>query len=80
MSRRGFTLVEMLIAIALTVVVAAELTLVVTGLFRLQREKMCNVEFSQILRVAHERVLFGAKSPDGATSYGGLVGASNVVW
>lgn len=80
MGRRGFTLVEMLLAIAITVVVAAELTMVVTGLFRLQREKMWNVEFAHIMRVAHERVLFGAKSPDGETTYGGLIGASNVVW
>lgn len=84
MMRRAFTVVEMLIAVGLSVVVAAEMTVVVTSLFRLEREKMWNVEFAQKLRVAREYVLFRAKpfetTEEGVSYFGGFLGASNILW
>lgn len=78
--RRGFTLVEVLFAVAISAVVATELGVVFAGIFRLQKERMWNVEFSERLRAVREQVLFRA-APSGSDGfYGGLLSATNITW
>lgn len=80
MKRRGFTLLEMLIVVGLTVVVATELTMVFVGLFQLQKQKMWDAELATRLRVARENLLFRAVPVDGEKYYAGILSATNLVW
>lgn len=80
MRQRGFTLVEMLIAIAISGVVLGELMLIFVGLFRMQKERMWDSELATKLRVAREHLLFNAVPNEGDRSYGGILSATNLVW
>ncbi len=79
-ARRGFTMVEMLLAVGISVVVAAELVMVFAGIFRLQKDRMWNAEFADRLRVARERLLFNAAPVGGNGRYSGLLCATNIIW
>lgn len=82
MSKRhsGFTLVEMLIVVGLTIVVATELVTVFVGLFQFEKNKMWNSELESKLRMARENLLFRAVPADGSRSYAGILSATNLVW
>lgn len=80
MRRAGFSLIEMMIAVTLVAVVTGELAVMMAGLFQLQRRRMWNAELQNKLRVAREQILFLAGARADGKSYGGLIGASNVVW
>lgn len=80
MRRNGFTLVEMLITIAIFAVVMAELVIVFVGLFQYEKNKMWDTELATKLRVAREHLLFSAVPPTGDKKYGGILSATNLVW
>ena len=80
MRRRGFTLIEMLLTVGLTVVVATELVTVFVGLFQMEKQKMWDSELATKLRVARENLLFRAIPAEGARHYAGILSATNLVW
>ena len=79
MRRRGFTLVEMLLATGLLAVVVAPLALSLSGVFRLSRENATGAELALRLRSLREQILFRGAGGTSGGSYGGLLSATNVV-
>lgn len=80
MQRRGFTLIEMVISMTILVIVAAELAMMFVGLFRMQKDRMWNAEFSTALRAQREHILFSAVPAAESKVYGGVLSATNLIW
>ena len=83
--RRGFTLIEILIASGLSVVVIGELLFVMTGLFRIGKVRMVDSELTSKLRFFRERILFQtplqvSPASSGTAYFGGLLSATNHAW
>lgn len=80
MRRTGFTLVEMIIAVAISAIVIGELMMILVGLFQFEKNKMWDAELASKLRVAREHLLFNAVPTTGEKKYGGILSATNLVW
>lgn len=80
MKRSGFTLIEMIITVGISVVVMGELVVVLVGLFQMEKNKMWDAELASKLRAAREQLLFNAVPAEGGKKYGGILSATNLVW
>jgi len=69
----GFTFVEMLLAVSISVMVFAALGVLITKCFSLWKDATAHWQMAQYSRIAHERILFGGF----ANPSGGLLSATN---
>lgn len=79
MKRRGFTLIEMLIAFAIMTLVATQLFVVTRETFNLWRNKMWEIDFGLKMRASRERLLFQAVPDTSNGLCGGFLSATNIV-
>ncbi len=75
MNRRGFTLLETLVATAIFALVIGTLGTVFVGLGRLVRATYVDAALSLEMREARERILFRTMREGGGVSWGGLLSA-----
>lgn len=78
MKRRGFTLIELMIAFSILVVVASELVIVTRETFHLWSTKMWEIDFALKMRTTRERILFQAVPYSGGPLYAGLISSTNI--
>lgn len=78
MRRRGFTLIEMMIAFAIMTLVATQLFVVTRETFHLWRNKMWEIDFGLKMRLVRERLLFQAVPYTGGDLYAGFLSATNI--
>ena len=76
--RSAFTLIEVLMASAITTLVAASLATFFIGSKRLIRDSYIESQLSLALREQRERVLFQTMREGGTASWGGLLSAQDV--
>ena len=76
--RPAFTLLEVLMASAITALVAASLATFFVGSRRLIRDSYIESQLSLALREQRERVLFQTVREGGAVNWGGLLSAQDV--
>lgn len=79
--RAGFTLVELMLAVSLSVMVFAALGLLLNKSFSLWKESTAHWRLTQYARISRERILCGITNfpAGGVTNLPGLLAASNVV-
>ena len=77
-TRPAFTLVEVLMASAITTLVAASLATFFVGSKRLIRDSYVESQLSLKLREQRERILFQAMREGGNVNWGGLLSAQDV--
>ena len=75
--RRAFTLIELMIATAITTLVTCSLLTLFTGMHRLIRRAYAESELSLRLRQARERLLFQSLREGGSVQWGGLLSAED---
>lgn len=73
--KRGFTLVEMMLAVSLSVMVFAALGIILVRCFSLWKDATANWRLAQYARISRERILHGGF----ANPAGGLLSATNAV-
>lgn len=78
MKRRGFTLIEMMIAFVIFTVVVTQLIVVTRGMFQLWQNKMWEIDFGLKMRLVRERLLFQAVPYTGGDLYAGFTSATNI--
>ena len=80
-NRAGFTLVELLLAVSISIVVFAAMGLLLSKCFSLWKDSTARWRLSQYARISRERILSGITNNvyGGATNLTGLLSASNVV-
>ena len=69
----GFTLVELLLAVSISIMVFAAMGVLITKCFSLWKDATAHWQMAQYSRIAHERILFGGF----ANPSGGLLSATN---
>lgn len=80
-NRTGFTLVELLLAVSLSIMVFAAMGLLLSKCFSLWKDSTAQWRLSQYSRISRERILSGITNrvSGGATNLTGLLSASNAV-
>lgn len=73
--RAGFTLVELLLSVSLSIMVFAAMGLLLTKCFSLWKDATANWRLAQVARISRERILCGGF----ADPSGGLLSATNAV-
>ena len=76
MRRRGFTLIEMMLATVVTAVLSVSLATLFVGIRRLVRQAYDDASLSLALRAERERALFNAVA-EGSVHWGGLLSAKD---
>ena len=77
MRRRGFTLIEMMLATVVTAVLSVSLATLFVGIRRLVRQAYDDASLSLALRAERERALFNAVAEGGSVHWGGLLSAKD---
>lgn len=77
MRRRGFTLIEMMLATVVTAVLSVSLATLFVGIRRLVRQSYDDASLSLALRAERERALFNAVAEGGSVRWGGLLSAKD---
>ena len=75
MRRRGFTLIEMMLATVVTAVLSVSLATLFVGIRRLVRQAYDDASLA--LRAERERALFNAVAEGGSVHWGGLLSAKD---
>ncbi|MEI7850870.1 MAG: prepilin-type N-terminal cleavage/methylation domain-containing protein [Kiritimatiellales bacterium] len=80
-NRTGFTLVELLLAVSLSIMVFAAMGLLLSKCFSLWKDSTAQWRLSQYARISRERILSGVTNyvSGGVTNLTGLLAASNAV-
>ena len=78
MSRRGFTLVEMMLATVVAAVLSAALATLFIGIHRLVRQSYNDAELSLALRAEREKALFNAVMEGGNVFWAGLLSGKDM--
>ena len=81
-NRAGFTLVELLLAVSVSIMVFAAMGLLLSKCFSLWKQSTAQWRLSQYSRISRERILSGITNvaiSDGAMNLTGLLSASNAV-
>lgn len=77
MRRRGFTLIEMMLATVVTAVLSVSLATLFVGIRRLVRQAYDDASLSLALRAEREWALFNAVAEGGSVHWGGLLSAKD---
>lgn len=78
-SRRGFTLVELMVTSAISAVILGAVVSSFVGGIRLLKATFATAEMSLRSRDLRDRLLFHAEQPHNDTAYGGLLASTNLV-
>ena len=80
-NRTGFTLVELLLAVSVSIMVFAAMGMLLSKCFSLWKGATANWRLAQYARISRERILSGVTNCviEGATNQTGLLSASNAV-
>lgn len=76
---RGFTLVEMLLAVSVSVMVFMAMGMLLSKCFSLWMDASANWRLAQVARISRERILTGAFPASSGQPISGLLGATNTL-
>lgn len=78
-ARRGFTLVEILLAVSVSVMVFMAMGMLLSKCFSLWMDATSNWRLAQVARISRERILTGAFPASSGQPMTGLLGATNTL-